>query len=271
MIKFENDKGSILYDKSELHFLRFGTGSQVLLAFHGFGLGKESFLSVEDKLGNDYTIYSFDLFFHGQSSWAHKDIPLEKKDFIKMIDFFLTHFEIQRFSIITYSLGGKFGLCVAEVFPSRLEHLIMVASDGFVISPWYKFATNYTLTRKVLKFLVFSPKLYFTLTHLLNKLRIIPNATIRFAELNMSTRGLRRKVYLSWVVFRRLRVNIDVLCGLLNKHNVVVEFYFGDKDFLIPMKAILKQSGTIVQRKVAVFNCSHSKVLLEYAKSRNIQ
>jgi pimeloyl-ACP methyl ester carboxylesterase len=271
MITFENDRGSILYNKSELHFLKFGTGSRVLLAFHGFGLDKESFLSVEEKLGTDYTIYSFDLFFHGQSYWAHKDIPLEKKDFREMIQSFLAHFEIHQFSLITYSLGGKFGLCVAEAFPSKLDRLIMVASDGFVISPWYKFATGYTLTRQVLKFLVFSPKLYFELTHLFNKLHLIPHATIRFAELNMSTRGLRRKVYLSWVVFRRLQVDTDILCESLNKHGVVVELYFGDKDLLIPMKAILRRSGTIVQRKVAVFNCSHSKVLLEYAKSNDIQ
>jgi pimeloyl-ACP methyl ester carboxylesterase len=271
MITFENGKGKILDHNSEFHFLRFGSGTQVLLAFHGFGLDKESFLSLEEKLGSDYTIYSFDLFFHGQSYWANKDTPLEKEDLVRMISSFLAYFEVQHFSLITYSLGGKFGLCIAEAFASKLDRLIMVASDGFVISLWYRFATGYTLARQVLKFLVFSPKLYFGFTSLLNKLRIIPHATIRFAELNMSTRSLRRKVYLSWVVFRKLHVDTNMLCESLNRHDITVEFYFGDKDFLIPMKAILKRSGTIMRRKVAVFNCSHSKVLLEYAKSSAIQ
>ena len=67
-------------------------------------------------------------------------------------------------------------------------------------------------------------------------------------------------------MFRKLRVNTNVLCELLNRHGIAVEFYFGDKDYLIPMKAVLKQSGTLIQRKVEVFNCSHSKVLFEYAK-----
>ncbi|HTF80592.1 MAG TPA: alpha/beta hydrolase, partial [Cytophagales bacterium] len=212
------------------------------------------------------TIYSFDLFFHGQSYWAHKDLPLTKTVLQHVIQVFLDYFQIQGFSIITYSLGGKFGLSIAEAFTHRIDTLIMIASDGFVISPWYKLATAYAPTRHMLKYFVFKPDLYFSITRYLNKLHLIPNATIRFAELNMATMGLRRKVYLAWVVFRKLQVDIPALCAALNQHGIKVEFYFGSRDTLIPMEKIKKASKSLTRRKIVVLDCSHSKVLQEYAK-----
>lgn len=265
MVLFENDKGKIVYNNSEFHFLRFGNGPRILLAFHGFGLSKESFLITEKKLGTAYTVYSFDLFFHGESYWAHKERPLSKVTFAEMMRLFLDHFGIRKFSIITYSLGGKLGLSLAEAYVPRLEKLMMVASDGFVLSPWYKLATSFAATRRLLKWFVFKPQLYFKVTQLLHRMKVIPYATIRFAELNMSTITLRRKVYLSWVVFRKLKVDTDALCRQLNHHQIDVELYFGDRDFLIPMRKIKQRSSTLIYRQVVVFACSHSKVLQEYA------
>lgn len=265
MIILENDKGKIVHNRSEFHFMKFGNGPKTLLAFHGFGLSKESFLITQEKLGADYTVYSFDLFFHGQSYWAHKEQPLSKADFAEMMRLFLDHFDIKHFSIMTYSLGGKFGLSLAEAYITRLEKLIMIASDGFVLSPWYRLATSFNATRQLLKWFVFKPQLYFKVTKLLNRFKLIPYATIRFAELNMSTITLRRKVYLSWVVFRKLKVDTDALCQQLNHHHIGLEFYFGDRDFLIPMQKIKQRSKSLTNRTIKVFSCSHSKVLHEYA------
>jgi len=51
-----------------LHYQKLGRGPKILLAFHGIAQdGASCFQPFEAHLGNVYTIYAFDLFFHGES------------------------------------------------------------------------------------------------------------------------------------------------------------------------------------------------------------
>jgi pimeloyl-ACP methyl ester carboxylesterase len=262
-------KGRITKGKTQLHYFTFGNGPKTMLAFHGFGLNKESFLATEAKLGSEYTIYSFDLFFHGQSNWGNKEQPITKTEICELINELLQFYKIDRFSVMTYSLGGKIGLTIIEKYHSRVDKLIFIASDGLVLSGWYKFATGYKATRGLLKYFIFKPNLYFTTTGFLNKFKLVPDSTIRFAQMNMATQTLRRKVYLTWVVYRNLKIDADKFCQLANQSNIHVEMYFGQKDSIINMNKILKASETLHNRMVKVYNCSHSKVLNEYAKDHS--
>lgn len=266
MVIFENNVGNIFIEGSKIEFTTYGSGTKTLLAFHGFGLTKESFSILENKLGNKYTIYSFDLFFHGNSYWNHKDQPLSKTTLINFIDKFLNHFKIDRFSVMGYSLGGKISLCITEHYAASIDQLTMIAADGFVISPWYKMATGFNFTRNILKYIVFKPTFYFTVTGILSRIGIVPKSTIKFAELNMSTLSLRKKVYQTWVVYRLLKIDVPEFCNLANHHNISVHFFLGLKDTIIPLKAIVKASSSIKNRTVKIINCSHSRVLIEFEK-----
>ena len=52
----------------QLTYKKVGVGKKCILAFHGFGLDKDCFdIFFNEDFLNDYTVYSFDLFFHGDS------------------------------------------------------------------------------------------------------------------------------------------------------------------------------------------------------------
>ncbi len=60
---------NINYKQSVLHYTRQGAESKVLLCFHGYGWNCYNFDEAMPDLIKKYTVYSFDLFAHGESKW----------------------------------------------------------------------------------------------------------------------------------------------------------------------------------------------------------
>lgn len=79
-----------------------------------------------------------------------------------MFNRFLFEQQIDTFELIAYSLGGKMALAVVELFPNKCTKLTMIAADGWVLSPWYTFATGTVLGRYFLKYLVLKPNIFYT-------------------------------------------------------------------------------------------------------------
>ena len=59
-----------------------------MLAFHGYGENSGVFKKIGEVLTEQYTIYSFDLFFHGKSKWPFGSKALEKKFWLEIIENF---------------------------------------------------------------------------------------------------------------------------------------------------------------------------------------
>src|ERR1035437_5613420 len=90
----------------------FGNGAKTMLAFHGFGRDGDDFKVLEPSLGRAYRIISFDLFYHGKSDSPMnvEAINLSIEDLKVMINGFLLENNIERFSLLAYSLGGRISL-----------------------------------------------------------------------------------------------------------------------------------------------------------------
>ncbi|HEX8530489.1 MAG TPA: alpha/beta hydrolase, partial [Cytophagales bacterium] len=89
--------GTVRLHDATLHFTRWGEGAQVLLAFHGFGQHRGYFESLADALGPAYTLYAFDLFFHGQSAWRARHETLAKSRWTELVEAFLRQQGVTRF------------------------------------------------------------------------------------------------------------------------------------------------------------------------------
>lgn len=78
----------IVYRNSELFYYKEGTGTKTILLFHGFGHDHRAFEPWSEILQKEYTAYSFDLFFHGNSKWENQQ-ALKKDDWKKIMQLFL--------------------------------------------------------------------------------------------------------------------------------------------------------------------------------------
>jgi len=252
---------SIQFEHAVLHYHVSGKGLKPLLVFHGFGQDHQTFSELFEKISNQYTIYSFDIFFHGKSDWGLSEKPLEKNFWKKLLSVFLNQNKIDRFSVLGFSMGGKFALASLEVFPEKLESIFLVAADGVRISPWYKLATSTGAMRALLKSMILKPQRFQLIASLALKLGFIDKGILRFVESQMNTQEKREQVYFSWVVFRLLKFDMNLIASLINSNNIGLTIIVGRYDKLITAKSMERLLKKVKKHKFEILETGHNGLI----------
>jgi len=255
----------IIYQNSELFYYKEGDGSKAILLFHGFGQDHKTFDSWIEPLENDYTIFAFDLFFHGNSKWLNQQ-ALKKDDWKKIFQLFIKQEEIERFVIAGFSIGAKFVLATLELFPDRIEKVVLLAPDGIKNNFWYRFATSTSLMRSLFRSMILKPRRLQTLIKLLKFFRIEDKSLLRFVEVQLSTDERRQRVYNSWIYFRHLNFNLNDLTLLLNSRNIPVVFILGKSDKVIPSERIKSFAKTLKNNQFQLLDAGHPDLISKGVK-----
>jgi pimeloyl-ACP methyl ester carboxylesterase len=208
--------------------------------FHGFGQDNNSFQSLMTVLSPQYTAYVFDLYFHGQSTWAHSEDALEKDHWKETLQQFFVENKIEKFSLAGYSLGGKFVFATLEAFPEKTQAIILLAPDGITQNFWYRLATFSQPSRKMFKSMVDHPERFQSVARMLFWCGLVKKGVLKFAEFQMNTREKRARVYYSWVVFRHLKFDLDKLAKIINRHKIPLTVVVGQYDQVIKPKSMEK-------------------------------
>jgi pimeloyl-ACP methyl ester carboxylesterase len=221
-------------EASRVFVRKMGVGPRSLLLFHGFGQDHRALVPVAEAVGDLYTCYLFDLYFHGQSYWGGGDRPIEQKDWKEYLQGFLHEHQIDRFSVLGFSLGARLALASLEAFPERMAAIYLVAPDGLRASPWYTLATGSLLTRKVFHMAVARPGIFFKLADIFYRWGWLDAKLHRVAEYHMRHPEKRERVYQAWVGFRRLKSAPRRVASLIRRHHIRVMILVGTGDTLIP-------------------------------------
>lgn len=256
----------IIKDRSKLHYRVIGSGKRALLAFHGYGQSSAYYQAMERALGNDYTIYAFDLFFHGQSYLHKNNLPLDKVFLQQIITHFLEKQSINTFSVMGFSMGGKFALTLIETLPERVEELFLIAPDGISTSFWYNIATYPGWLQQLFKRTVLKPGPFFRLLRVLDKYNMVHKSLIRFAHYQMDSTAKRLRVYRSWIGFRELNFDIRRIVKLLNKYKIPVAMYLGEYDQIITPKRVGVFVNALDQGELVILKAGHSNLLSDVAE-----
>ena len=255
----------LIQDKSKLHYRIIGRGSRVMLAFHGYGQSSAYYLSMERALGHDYTIYAFDLFFHGSSHLHKSNMPLHKDFLEKFIRHFIDKYNISKFSLMAFSMGGKFALTLAERMPERLNELFLIAPDGIKTSFWYNIATYPGWLQQMFKHTVLKPAPFFKMMQVLGKYNLVDKSLIRFAHYQMDSTPKRLRIYRSWVGFRELSFDIRHVVAQLNKYKVPVTMFLGEFDQIISLKRVGVFVKSLDRGELVVLKTGHTNLLQDVA------
>jgi len=223
----------VQHEGSSLHYEVFGTGKKALLLFHGFGQDRSIFKNLVVPLSSHYTIFSFDLFFHGHSVWVQGEQPLKKSIWHEFILQFTAAEKLNEFSVAGFSLGARFALATFELFPSMTSRIFLLAPDGIHINFWYKLATQSFIMRRFFKGMVSDYSRFVKLLSRLQKSGLVSEKLALFAGHQMSSEFRRKRVYYSWVVFRTLKFDKKNLAALLNKHQTPLTIILGKYDHVI--------------------------------------
>ncbi len=251
-----------------LHYDRLGQGPNILLAFHGAGqTGASCFQPLARYLGEYYTIYAFDLFFHGQSKGLNGGDEFSDDDVLTKVlwqnfiqDFLHTH-AITRFDVAGFSLGGRYALATAESFPNRIDRLILMAPDGVVEHPLYVLATRFAPARWVFRQLVRNPKPLFAVADLARRLRLIPKNLMYFVRYMLDTPEERQCLYRTWVSLRHLSFSIESLYKNLKSSDVEVWLFAGKYDTVFPPTRLGILSRRMPPERFVILESSHTRLV----------
>ncbi|QNF33862.1 alpha/beta hydrolase [Adhaeribacter swui] len=250
--------------RSRLHYKIYGRGEQVVLAFHGYGQDHSHFYNLAGVLPH-VKIIAFDLFFHGQSVLHKKDMSLQKEFLAKLIQKFLDEHQIKRFSLMAFSMGGKFALTLLEAFPEKINQVLLVAPDGISTSFWYSVATYPGWLQGLFKRTVVRPARFFKFINWLDNKRLIDPGLIKFAAWQMNSTQKRLRVYKSWVGFRTLTFDIRKIVNLLNNQNIKFTLFLGEYDQVISGKRLQVFARAVKNCELIILKTGHTFLLHEVA------
>jgi pimeloyl-ACP methyl ester carboxylesterase len=257
----------IFHNGNRLHYAKTGDGEKHMLIFHGFGQDISVFEYFTNSLARHYTFYVFDLYFHGQSTWAHGEKTLTKKEWAETLSTFLRENMIDRFSVGGFSLGGKFVLATLESFSEKINNVFLIAPDGIKTSFWYSLATYPLFLRKFFKSMIFHPQRFLTIARFLQRNGLVDKGLIRFAEYQMNSEEKRHRVYYSWVVFRHLHFNLTQIASLLNKNEIQLTVIVGQFDKVIEPKNMNVFLSKVEKKRFKILESGHTGLInqsLEY-------
>ncbi len=213
-----------------------------------------------EVLKSEYTLYAFDLFFHGQSMWSSRE-AVEKKDWHEIINQFLQQENITELEIAGFSMGAKFALATLEAFPDRIKKLTLLAPDGIKTSFWYSLATYPITIRALFKSMILHPNRLYRITKTLRSLGLVDKGLLRFAESQMDTEEKRKRVYFSWVYFRHLKFDLDQIVSLLNNNQIPLILIVGQHDKVIQAQNMDGFAQKIKFKRFEIIEAGHNDLI----------
>jgi pimeloyl-ACP methyl ester carboxylesterase len=258
----------------KLNYQKIGNGQKILLAFHGMGQDFLCFQNFAQTFENQYTTYLFDLPYHGKSVGINGDNYQEnevitKEIWKKYLEEFLEENQIQNFSIIAFSMGGRFALATVEAFAERIEELTLLAPDGITEDPKYILATRYGFTRKIFKSVIQNNKKYHSFANLLARTGIVHKKVVKFAKMMVDTPQKQEQLYQAWVGFHQLSFDIKNLAQLINNQGITVKIFMGKYDKLLPLNRIFPLTKRLKNVELIELEATHGKLIekaIEYSR-----
>ncbi|GAB3245771.1 hypothetical protein GCM10027347_00150 [Larkinella harenae] len=249
-----------------LPVFKLSNGSVPLLAFHGIGQDHRAFEPLAQALEGRYSVYAFDLFFHGAQPAQDIGDVLTKQTFHEIIQAFLRQHQFERFSVVGFSMGGRFALATADFFHQQIDELILLAPDGITISPWYRLATSTGLGRAIFRYLLNHMPLMHRIGGFFLSMGVINRSVLKFAENTLSTDAQRAQVYNSWVYFRQLSFNLRQLGSTLNHSSIRIRFFAGYFDQVLPVSFLFPLTRRLQAYELTVLKTGHNRLIEKVAK-----
>lgn len=252
--------------KKILYTHQLGHGPKILLAFHGIGqTGLTCFESFAELLGDQYTIYAFDLFFHGHSKGVHGNDDFSDQDIVtkplwkSLISEFLHQKNINRFDIVAFSMGGRFALATIEAFSQQIDNAFLIAPDGISEHPLYTLASRFWPTRKLFHRVLKNPDSLIKAAGFFQKLGLIHNSLIRFTQYMLADPKRQETIYRSWLAFRMLKFDIPAIYQ--KRTDTRIYLFIGKHDKLLKAKDVKKLSGLLPKEQYFLLPAGHSNLV----------
>lgn len=117
----------IFYKNTKISFSDNGKGNAIVL-LHGFLENKKMWTEYVDFFSEKYRVIAIDLLGHGESDslgYIH-----EMEENANAVNEVLEHLKVEKATIIGHSMGGYVALAFAELYPKKIQKLVLQNSTS---------------------------------------------------------------------------------------------------------------------------------------------
>jgi pimeloyl-ACP methyl ester carboxylesterase len=111
------------YNNSAIYYAMQGNGPALLL-LHGFLESSTMWEEIAPTFYETRTVITMDFPGHGKSDSVAEEHTMEL--FAEIVNALLDHLNIKKCSVIGHSMGGYVAMAMAELFPHKLEKLVLL-------------------------------------------------------------------------------------------------------------------------------------------------
>ncbi|HEY2726046.1 MAG TPA: alpha/beta hydrolase [Parafilimonas sp.] len=254
---------SLLYKSSVINYYVFGSGAKVLFCLHGYGENGNSFAFLEKYLGLIYTLYAIDFPIHGNTKWNEKK-PFTINDFF-VITQMIEKDKSKKFSLLAYSMGGRFAMALLQKFPDKIERVALIAPDGLHLNIWYWMATQTSLGNKIFAYTMHKPHWFFSSINISGKLAVLNKSVVKFVHHFLDEKEQRILLYKRWTCMRKVKPDLNAIKNICTEKNIQLNFLFGRYDRIILSKRadVFRNAKNI---SIQVIEASHQLLKEKYTK-----
>jgi pimeloyl-ACP methyl ester carboxylesterase len=248
----------------QLNYVRRGEGNETLITFHGFGQSSADMFPMSDAM--PVKAYHFDLFYHGRSYWPEALGALSPSLWRIVFEAFLEKEKIDRFSLAGFSMGGKFAIATLNLFPDRINRIMLLAPDGIQTSTWYNLANYPVIVRPYFRSMIVKPQRFYKLVRTIEKYGLMDRGLSKFAAHQMNTRKKRRRVYYSWVMFKPLKFTSKETASLINRYGIDLTIFTGKYDRIITSRGMNRLLRFVPEGHLTELETGHNQLILTAAE-----
>jgi len=258
---------SIVFSNGRIHYSLFGKGSSRVIAFHGFGQDSSVFQKVADRLP-EYQFIALDLPFHGKSTLFDNCKPIMPHQVVEMVTLLTEEQEINRFSIMAFSIGSRFAWPILSAFKDKLESVTLLAPDGLPTSSWYLIATFSKISRWFFRQVINNENIIQGIIKTAMTLGMTDRQSSVYLKKTIGTADMRKRTYDTWTALRFLKPDRATLVNMIRNHGTKVKIILSEKDHLIHSKLVIRKLKGIDGLDIVLLPCKHHELLEKYTAWR---
>lgn len=248
----------ITYKNSKVSYYKYGTGKEVMVAFHGFNQDGQAYQYFEDVLAQRFTVIAIDFFWHGKSEWN------EEEDFTDadMCNIFWQiaykeGLKQQRFSVCSFSMGARMARALVKNYAHLVDYFILLSPPTFAFNSFLNFTTNHPIGLAAFKYFLNTPGALQRWVSGLHRVGILNRSVYVFTSKFVGTPDRLLRVYNTWHAQRKLQTNFKYFATLVNKHHIKVILVVGKNDFITPPMPMIKYVRKLTNSKVFILRKKH--------------
>lgn len=226
--------------------------NQWLIAFYGYGQVAEVYRPLALSLEREYNVLVIEL------PYQSLDAPIEKQEFVSFVKSLMNKNGFNQFVGLSYSMGSRFNLVLAECIPESISKLILIAPDGIRIRFWNRLSTQTSVGSYLFKVLAHHPTFYEKISNFFYKMKLITKSMYAFSKWHMRDQQNRLRVYNAWMNMKNIIPDLDQINSNTKRHQFQIIAYFGKYDEVINSGCMKKLAMKIPSAQITVLDKGHS-------------